>query len=612
MFFKASCTKTRVFNLALLLALGCGFSGASTAQTPSQPEASTGRQAQSDVVATRFMAATANPHATAAAYEILQAGGSAVDATIAAQMMLTLTEPQSSGIGGGALMMHWNGLEVTALDGRETAPMLATETTFQDAQGKPVPFYTAVLSGRSVGVPGTVRLMAESHRRWGKLPWASLFKPAINLARAGFPVSPRLHGLLMQEQHLKKDPQAGAYFYQTNGEPVLVGERLVNLKLADVFELIASQGDSAFYEGAIAKDIVAKVQNNPNQAGSMSELDLANYRVKARTAICSYYREYQWCGFPPPSSGGIALAQMLGMLERFPLKDYPPKDYTSKDTTAQTSKVLKNIPDAKAVYWMSEAGRLAFADRAAYVADTDFVALHGSDWGGLLDANYIQSRGDLIKAQSMGKASAGVPAGIKTAFAPSSGQPEYGTSHISIVDAQGQAVSMTTTIEDAFGSRQMVRGFLLNNELTDFEFANSANDMPIANRVQAGKRPRSSMSPLLVFNRDGTQLHGALGSPGGSLIINYVLKAAVGLIDWNLSPQQVANMPNFGSRNLGPTGATELEKDQFPPETTEQLKRSGQDVREIYQTSGKLIIWRVKVRWMGAADPRREGVVLGD
>ncbi len=577
------------------------------ASAPQQPEAAVTYTAKDGVFTKRYMAATANPLATDAAYTILKQGGSAVDAAIAAQLVLTLTEPQSSGIGGGALLMHWDGARSTALDGREAAPMGATETMFQDATGKPIPFYDAVLSGQSVGVPGTVRLLEDAHRRWGVLPWATVFEPAIALAEQGFAISPRLHGLLKLEKHLIKDPQAASYFYLPNGEPKPIGEKLTNPKLAQVLRSIAQQGAVAFYTGDIAADIVAKVRNHPVKAGSLTQQDLASYRVKERRTICSPYREYQICGFPPPSSGGIAIAQMLTMLERFPLKAHPPQD---------------GAASPQATYWLSEAGRLAYADRALYVADTDFVPLGGTDFGGLLNADYLKSRGNLIKETSMGKASAGTPPAMKTAFAPASGQPEYGTSHISIVDAKGHAVSMTTTIEDVFGSRQMVRGFLLNNELTDFEFAHVAsgtngadgkpNGLPIANRVQAGKRPRSSMSPMIVLNRDGTQLQGALGSPGGSLIINYMLKTAVALMDWNLSPQAAITLPNIGSRNLGPTGVTELEKDRVPQSVFDALKAKGQDVRYTDQTSGTQVIWKTKGGWLGGADPRREGTVRGD
>ena len=571
---------------------------------PAQPEIASGFTPKPSVFARNYIAATANPHATDAAYAMLKQGGSAVDAAIAAQMVLTLTEPQSSGLGGGGLMMHWDGKTVAALDGREQAPMGATETMFQSAEGKPLPFYEAVLSGQSVGVPGTVMLMAQAHQRWGKLPWAALFEPAIALASTGFPISARLHALLKAEKHLIKDANAAAYFYQANGDAKPQGELLANPKLADVLRAIAAGGAAAFYEGDIARDMVAKVRAHPTKPGTLSLEDLANYRVKVRTPICAPYRAVQVCGFPPPSSGGIATTQMLAMLARFPLADAAPSKAGELD--------------AQAVYWMSEAGRLAFADRAQYVADTDFVPLRGGDFGGLLDASYLKTRGDLIQTTSMGKAAAGAPPGMVQALAPASEQPEYGTSHISIVDAQGNAVSLTTTIEDAFGSRQMVRGFLLNNELTDFEFAHQAGGKPIANRVQAGKRPRSSMSPVLVLNQDATQLQGALGSPGGSLIINYVLKTLVALVDWKLSPQAAVALPNFGSRNLGPTGATELEAGRNLSALAAALKAKGQDVREIDQTSGAQAVWRVaesadqKAGWLGGADPRREGVVRGD
>jgi gamma-glutamyltranspeptidase / glutathione hydrolase len=563
-----------------------------------QPEAPVSYSAKQGVFSHTFMAATANPLSTNAAYAMLEAGGSAVDAAIAAQLVLTLTEPQSSGLGGGSLMMHWDGKSVTALDGRETAPMGVTETMFQDGSGNPIGFYDAVLSGQSVGVPGTVRLLESAHQRWGVLPWGKLFEPAITLAEQGFAISPRLHGLLKLDQYLIKDSQAAAYFYQNDGQPKPIGYKLINMELAQVLRALAQHSSQSFYQGSIAKDIVAKVRNNPIKPGTLTEKDLENYKVKKRQPICSPYREYQVCGFPPPSSGGIAIAQMLTMLERFPLAAHPPVD---------------NSPSAQSIYWLSEAGRLAYADRAAYVADSDFVPLTGKDWGGLLNADYLKSRSDLIKDSSIGRAEAGTPPNMSTAYAPATAQPEYGTSHISIVDAKGHAVSMTSTIEDMFGSRQMVHGFLLNNELTDFEFTPTISDKPIANRIQPGKRPRSSMSPMLVLNHDGSELQGALGSPGGSLIINYVLKTAVALIDWHLSPQAAVALPNAGSRN---NGVTELEKDQIPQSVADALKTKGQEVRYIDQTSGTQAIWRMNTGsnkgWLGGADPRREGTVKGD
>ncbi len=586
------------YVLGLLASINMLASSLCQAQ-PSQPEApiATKQEAKDGVFAKQFIAATANPHATDAAYAILKSGGSAVDAAIAAQLVLTLTEPQSSGLGGGALLLHWDGQRSTALDGREAAPMGATATLFQDAGGKPIGFYDAVLSGQSVGVPGTVRLLEASHKRWGKLPWAQLFVPAIKLAEQGFAMSARLHGLLALEKHLIKDPQAASYFYLPSGEPKPIGAMLVNAPLAQVLNRLATQGAEVFYTGEIAAEMVAKVRKHPTRPGSLTEQDLANYRVKERPVICSPYRSFQVCGFPPPSSGGIALAQMLTMLERFPMAAHPPES---------------GAASAQATYWMSEAGRLAYADRAAYVADTDFVPLGGADFGGLLNAQYMHQRGSLIQERSMGKAVQGTPPGAMVAWAQGSEQPEFGTSHISIVDAQGHAVSMTTTIEDAFGSRQMVHGFLLNNELTDFDFAHEAQGQPIANRIQGGKRPRSSMSPTLVLNQDASRLQGALGSPGGSLIINYVLKTAVALMDWGLSPQAAIHLPNVGSRNLGATGATELEKDRVPSSVFDTLKAKGQDVRYIDQTSGTQAIWRIEGGWLGGADPRREGVVKGD
>lgn len=567
---------------------------------PSQPEASSAfRAGLSSVVAIKHMAASANPLATEAGREILRAGGSAVDAAIAIQMVLTLVEPQSSGIGGGAFLMHWDGRRVAAYDGRETAPLAADEKLFllQDGSGKAMPFYDGVVGGRSVGTPGTVRMLELAHQQHGKLPWARLFEPAIKLADSGFPMSERLNMQLAAEKYLKSDAAAAAYFYNADGTPKAVGTPLRNPALAATLRAIAAN-PNALYSGEIPADIVKAVRSHPN-AGMLAVSDFTQYQVKQREPLCTDYKQWRICGFPPPSSGGIAVAQMLGMFAARNIAVVPPVSASGK---------LEPQPDA--VHLFSEAGRLAFADRGLYVADPDFVTVNVA---GLVDPAYLKQRAQLITDRSMGVAKAGTPPGTQVRAAEDMSPHKIATSHISVVDSFGNALSMTTTIEDVFGARVMVRGFLLNNELTDFSFAPAADGLPIANRVQPGKRPRSSIAPSLIFDRASGQLVGTVGSPGGSQIIGYVAKTLVGVLDWNLDVQQAISLPNFGSRN----GPTELERGMFSPQTVEALKARGHEVREVDMGSGLQGIVRVRLAdgswaWAGGADPRREGVALGD
>ena len=592
--------------LACLLA-SCASSQRDFSYTvPNQPEGASGYSEKPGWATTKFAVAAANPLATDAGYQVLKAGGSAVDAAIAVQMVLGLVEPQSSGIGGGAFMLHFNGREVQAFDGRETAPAAADEKLFIGADGKPMPFYDAVVGGRAVGVPGTVRMLEMAHRQHGKLAWAKLFEPAITLAEGGFKVSARLNSLLATEVHLKKDPAAAAYFYRADGSPHPVGATLRNPALADVLRQIASAGSKALLEGDVAQAMVDKVQKHPTNPGKLSLADLAGYQAVQRAPICSDYRanthDFRICGFPPPSSGAIAVGQILGILG---------------NTNAGALPLQDGLPSADWLHLYTDASRLAFADRAQYLGDPAFVQPPAGDWMSLLDPAYLAERAKLIGqapgAPSMKTAKPGVPAGTKTSSAPMPEQVEYGTSHISIVDSQGNAVAMTTTIEDGFGARQMVRGFLLNNELTDFSFApTDAAGAPIANRVQAGKRPRSSMAPTLVFDKASGALVMSGGSPGGALIIHYTAKTLYGVLNWGLLPQQAINLPNFASLN----GPTQLEEKRFPGTTVEALKARGHEVREVNMTSGLQAITRGQAHgemvWYGGADPRREGVVMGD
>jgi gamma-glutamyltranspeptidase / glutathione hydrolase len=587
---------------ATILLAGCaaGPEPRTSSADPSlrAPEAASGYTEKNGVTARKFMVAAANPLAADAGYQMLKAGGSAVDAAIATQMMLTLVEPQSSGIGGGAFMLHFDGSTVHAFDGRETAPATASGKLFQNGAGKAIGFYEGVVGGRSVGAPGVLRMLEMAHKQYGKLAWASLFTPAIQLADNGFAVSPRLHTLLASETHLKKDPVAAAYFYDSAGRPRPVGYLLKNPELAQVLREVASGGADAFYQGQIARDIAAKVQRHPTNPGGLSVADIAGYRAKQRAPVCTDYRAWTVCGMPPPSSGGIAVAQMLGILETRALAGLAPRD---------------GALDPEAVHLFAEAGRLAYADRSRYVADTDFVPLPGSGVQALLDRQYLAGRAGLIGERSMGTAQPGNPPGSRALAWGRDTSPELpSTSHISIVDSAGNAVSMTTTIEDAFGSRLMVHGFLLNNELTDFSFDEADANGLIANRVQPGKRPRSSMAPTMVFEKGSQKLVLATGSPGGSAIINYVGKVLVGTMDWGLNVQQAISLPNFGSRN----GPTELEQGRVSDALIDALKAKGHNVRLMEQTSGLQGIMRINAHgeemWFGGADPRREGAVYGD
>ena len=577
-------------RLSLFLSLSSALLAAQIAVAQPQapaPEAATGRATKTLGTAQRFMAAAANPLAATAGREILRAGGSAADAAIAIQLVLNLVEPQSSGIGGGAFFVHWDeaGRKVTTLDGRETAPAAAKPDRFM-RDGKPMPFREAVVGGRSVGVPGTLKLLEEAHRRWGKLPWADVVAPAVKLAEEGFAISPRLNGLLAGEKDLPKNALAAAYFYEPDGKPKTVGTILKNPAFAATLRAVASQGSEAFYKGQIAEDIVATVTGHPTNPGDITLADLAGYKVEERDPVCGAYRIWRLCGMGPPSSGAVALQQMLGILEGQDLR--------------------RMGPGADAAHWFTEAGRLAFADRALYLADPAFISVPVR---GLIDRDYIRSRAGLVSPErSMGRAKPGDPPHRRAQLLAPSDGIENGTSHISVVDADGNAVAMTTTIEDGFGSRLMTKGgFLLNNELTDFNFAPEEDGKPVANRVEPGKRPRSSMAPTLVFDAFG-RLHAVVGSPGGSQIIGYVAKTLVALLDWKMDPQQAVDFGNFGSRN----GPTELEKGTEAEAWKAALEARGHEVRLLEMTSGTQAIVKTPEGFLGGADGRREGVAIGD
>jgi len=551
--------------------------------------------------------ASANPLASAAGMRILKAGGSAVDAAIAVQLVLTLVEPQSSGIGGGAFMVHFDGQQLQVFDGRETAPLLAPSDMFM-LNGKAQSFNEVVTGGRAVGVPGLLRMMALAHKQHGKLPWTALFKPAIELADKGFAISPRLHALLKAETTLLKDPQSVAYFYKPNGTPLPVGHRLTNPGLSKLYQLIAKQGAEAFYTGPMAQTIVNRVQQYANNPGLLTMTDMQKYRPEVREALCfthgtdaSPTKSVQVCGVGAPSSGLIAMGQIFGMLSS---QARPSEEWLSVDW-------LHNY---------NEAARLAFADRAQYVADPAFVTAPAKDWSSLLQTAYLQQRATLISSRRMAEATAGNPGKDAVSFAPMVDQPEYGTSHISIVDGQGHAVSMTSSIESGFGARVMVSpgprgGFLLNNQLTDFSFVpRDANGVPVANRLQAGKRPRSSMNPVLVFaaNESGQRgpLMSSLGSPGGAMIIHYTSQTLWAMLHGGLDAQAAIKLPHSGV--TGADAPLLLEASRFNAATVDGLKARGHEVQQIEMNSGLQAIQRKGEGWLGAADPRREGSVSGD
>ena len=535
------------------------------------------------------MAVTANAYATDAAVEILALGGSAIDAAIAAQLVLNLVEPQSSGIGGGGFLLYFDAARkrTVAYDGRETAPGAARAERFLSSEGAPLDFYAAVASGKSVGVPGLIALLALAHEQHGRLRWERLFRPAIRLASDGFVVSSRLHQLLARDRFLKGDEHARALYYQADGAPLPVGAQLSNPELAATLRRLAEEGAQAFYRGEIAKDIVATVAAQARGAGDLVMKDFAAYRALARHPVCGQYRGYRICGMPPPSAGGVSVLQLLGLLERTPFSALP-------------------LNSVQAVHLFAEAGRLVFADRRRYLGDPDFVP---DTTRALLDRHYLDGRAKLISAgRSMGSAPPGIiggaqPSGDDTA-------PELpSTSHLSIVDGLGNAVALTSSIESAFGSRIQVRGFLLNNQLTDFSFRPSQGGLPAVNRVEAGKRPLSSMAPTLVFDRRG-RLYAVLGSPGGSQIPNYVAQILTALLDRRVAPDDALALAHYASRN----GPTELEQGKTEGALASALERLGHRVEMREMTSGVHLIERAKSGggWIGAADPRREGTARGD
>ena len=583
------------------------------------PESATGIRKVAPAKTSAHMVVAAHPVAADAGHEILSAGGSALDAAVAVQAALTLVEPQSSGIGGGAFLLHWTAAtgELRAYDGRETAPAAATPALFQHRDGRPMNFVQAVVGGRSVGVPGVLRALELAHRAHGRLPWKALFGPATRAAREGFEVTPRLHLLLTWDALLRTQPGARAYFYQGGQSAVPVGHRLQNPALADTFDRIAREGADALYTGPIAEDIVKRVRrakrpstaeaafnyaavwvgltgglgfeaDEPN-GGLLTTEDLAGYQAKIRTPVCVPYKAYRVCGFPPPTSGGITTLQILGILSHFDLGQYDPRSW-------------------QAAHLLAEASRRAFADRARYIADPAFVDVPTEH---LLSAAYLKERAMSIDLEN--RKSTVEPG----QFARSAAQYGTGrslelpsTSHFVVVDAQRNIVSMTTSVENVFGARLMVRGFILNNQLTDFSFRATRDGKPIANAVAPHKRPRSSMSPLIVFDRAADQPVLAVGSPGGSRIIPYVAQATLGVLEWGLSPQAAVELPHVVNRG----GPTELENQGWNgtrDAVTRALEARGHTVRITEQNSGLHAV-HITAEGLGAGiDPRREGAARG-
>ncbi|MFC7048799.1 gamma-glutamyltransferase [Emcibacter nanhaiensis] len=558
----------------------------------SGPKTDTGR---------KHMVVAANPHAAAAGMEMLKAGGSAVDAAIAAELVLTLVEPQSSGIGGGGFMMYYDpeegpgegkGGRVYAFDGRETAPAADDFNLFADVERSYQGFLDAVLGGRSTGTPSMLALMDMAHKKAGKLPWKKLFEPAIRLADKGFRVSPRLHYLIDQDPLLKKFEASRNYFYDKDGKARPTGYLLKNPELAATLRLLADRGADAFYHGPLAEKIVKAVQTAKHNPGQLTLEDMAAYRPKIREAVCRPYRAYKVCGMPPPSSGGATVLAILGILQNFDMGDMTP-----------------NSPEA--MHLLLEAEKLSYADRDLYMADPDFVFVPTE---GLTDPDYLRNRArDISPDKTVGTATAGrPPMPVQVAYGEGMTPELPSTSHFSIVDQWGHAVSMTATVENVFGNRMMVGGFILNNQLTDFSFIPFTRDgLPVANRVEGGKRPRSSMSPTLVFD-DQDRLVMAIGSPGGNSIIGYVTQTIVNVLDWGMSLQQAVSQPHVLTRN----GPVYLERTTAAEQLAPALRAKGHEI-SIRTTNSGLHGFIVHYDEQGAlyeggADPRREGVTLAE
>ncbi len=588
------------------------------------PEIPTGFASKSAVTARSIMVVAANPLATKAGCDVLKKGGSAVDAAVAVQMVLNIVEPQSSGIGGGAFMLTYDAAtkSVVAWDGRETAPAAATENYLRwisDTQ-RTTPLPNARSSGRSIGTPGVVHMLGEAHKELGKLSWKELFDPAITIANEGFRISPRMSASIAgSATALARDPESRAYFLNADSTAKATGTLLRSPALAATFTTLANNGAGALYTGALAQDIVDEIADTTGgiTPGATTLADLAAYRSKKREAVCMNYRTWQVCGMPPPSSGGLAVAQALGILENF---DMAPLKPTAMDING-------GKPTVQGVHLFSEAMRLAYADRDKYVADTDFVALPGGSTAAMTDKAYLRQRASLISlSRSMGTAQPGNLG--PTSFGTSAPTAENGTTHVSIVDAHGNVATLTTTVESGFGAFHMTKGgYLLNNQLTDFSASpTDAAGAVIANRVAAGKRPRSSMAPTLVFSQAGGQRGDfvmSTGSPGGATIIQYVGKTLMGVLDWGMDAQQATSMIDFGAANSPNTNVgsehpnVNIANNGNDDPLISGLRALGHTVNTAQQSSGisTIVVRTAPAGWKyleGGADPRREGIVLGD
>ena len=544
------------------------------------------KDAGSPVSAQNWMVAAANPLATQAGAEILADGGTAADAMVAVQTVLGLVEPQSSGLGGGAFLVWYDASsgEITTLDGRETAPMAATPQLFQDDQGEPLDFFDAVVGGLSVGTPGTPAILETAHRKWGRANWESLFQSATGLAEDGFAVSPRLAELVANDAERLATQTSTAAYFLPDGAPIAEGTTLKNPAYAATLRAMAAHGARAFYEGPIAEGIASAVQNAP-LPGKLTTDDLKAYRVKERAAICVPYRAHEVCGMGPPSSGALTVGQILGMLGGYDLSSGP--------------------EDANNWRLIGDASRLAFADRGRYMADSDFVPMPTK---GLTDPAYLSQRATALDTDAaLSEVAPGRP-GFDHALLWADDQSIElpSTSHISIVDQYGNALSMTTTIENGFGSRVMAPGgFLLNNELTDFSFKTHTDGVPIANRVEPGKRPRSSMAPTIVLKDGKPSL--VIGSPGGSRIIGYVAKTIIAHLDWQMDVQAAINLPHLVNR----FGTYDLEEETTALDLQEALTGLGYETNPRALTSGLHAIAITPEGLQGGADPRREGIAIG-
>jgi len=535
----------------------------------------------------REMVVAAHPLAVDAGLAMLARGGNAIDAMVAIQLVLGLVEPGSSGLGGGAYLLHYDARAkaIHAIDARETAPALATPDLFLRPDGTPMAFQDARIGGRAVGVPGVPRLLEVAHARYGRLSWRTLFEPAIALAENGFRITPRLVRVASGEEGLAEEPGIRGYLFDAEGKIKPVGTMVRNPPYAATLRKMAANGADAFYTGPLAEDIVAAVRAHANP-GKLSLDDLASYRVRDVEPVCAVYRVWRLCGMPPSSSGGIGVLQVLGELGRFELASMRPGS-------------------VGVVHLISEAERLAFADRARYVADDRFVDVPVK---GLLDPAYLAERSRAIRLErSMGTAQAGTPEGARTAFADDLAEVASGTTHVSIVDREGNAVALTSSVESGYGSHRMVRGLFLNNQLTDFSFVPVEGGVPVANGVAPGKRPRSTMAPFLVFG-DGGALEMVIGSPGGSHIIGYVVKVLIATLDWKMDVQAAIDLPNFLSRN----GPTEIEAGTELERLRPSLNAMAHDVHGVDLTSGLHAIRRARGGWEGGADPRREGIARGN